>query len=115
VTVWGRGLGDSQGSSSISIGGVDAPVYVWKNATGPAADMYSKHGMQMISFLVPSGTPSGSQEIQVTVNGVATNSLPFTVRSQGAIYYSARLARQASERRSSPTKAPSTSAQSFRS
>lgn len=87
VTVWGRGLGGTQGQSTITIGGVTAPVYEWRNANGPAADMYSKHGMQMISFLVPSAAPLGDQSIRVTVGGVTTNALPFTVRTDGNIYY----------------------------
>ena len=87
VTVWGRGLGSSQGTSTITVGGVLAPVYVWRNADGPAANMYAKHGMQMISFLVPATVPAGAQQIQATVGGVATNTLPFTVRAAGNIYY----------------------------
>jgi len=87
VTVWGRALGSSQGTSSITIGGVAAPVYEWRNADGPAANMFAKHGMQMIAFLVPSSVPAGTQQIQVTVGGVATNTLPFTVRASGSIYY----------------------------
>lgn len=87
VTVWGRGLGSSQGTSLLTVGGVEAPIYEWRNADGPAADMYSKHGMQSISFLVPSTVATGAASIEVTVDGTVTNSLPFTVRSDGNIYF----------------------------
>ncbi|MBI3899706.1 MAG: hypothetical protein HY308_15630 [Gammaproteobacteria bacterium] len=87
VTVWGRGLGSAQGASTITIGGVTAPVYEWKNAAGPAADMYSRHGMQMISFLLPSTVAAGTQRIQANIAGVLTNTLPFSVRAAGNIYY----------------------------
>ncbi len=87
VTVWGRSLGSSQGGSTVKIGNVDAPVYEWRNASGPAADMYTRHGMEMISFLVPSTAPVGEQDIQVMVGGTTSNTLKFTVRAQGNIYH----------------------------
>jgi uncharacterized protein (TIGR03437 family) len=87
VTVWGRGLGASQGSSTLRIGGVEAPIYEWRNADGPAADMYSKHGMQSVAFLVPSSVGAGVTSIEVTVDRTVTNTLPFTVRDQGEIVF----------------------------
>lgn len=92
VTVWGWNLGSSQGASTITIGGVaPAYVYYWGNADGGASgggpsDLYSYHKMQEISFSVPSGVADGSVNIQVTVSAVASNTLPFYVRS-GEIFY----------------------------
>ncbi|MFQ5735862.1 MAG: hypothetical protein ACE5GY_03250, partial [Thermodesulfobacteriota bacterium] len=91
VTVWGANLGSSQGSSTISVGGVPAAyVYYWGNAdttgaSGPA-DLYTYHKMQTISFSVPATAAYGANTISVTVNGTQTNTLPFTVRA-GNIYH----------------------------
>jgi len=86
VTIWGENLGSTQGSSTVSVGGVVSDhVYYWKNADGTLpggpADLYTYHKMQEISFSVPPGAPSGATTITVNVNGVTSNSLPFTVRS----------------------------------
>ncbi|WP_163337106.1 choice-of-anchor Q domain-containing protein [Desulfopila sp. IMCC35008] len=89
VTVWGRGLGNSQGTSKISIGGVNSSyVYYWGNAVAPysPADMSTRHGMQMIIFQVPSTVADETVNIRVTVDSEASNTLPFTVRS-GNIYF----------------------------
>lgn len=86
VTVWGRGLGASQGASRLRIGGVEAPIHQWANATTPA-DLYSRHGLQMVAFLIPEGVAVGPQTIEATVDGQVTNTLPFTVRDQGAIHF----------------------------
>lgn len=92
VTVWGTNLGTSQGASVVQIGGVPAAhVYYWGNATpsisgaGPS-DLYSYHHYQMIAFSVPAAAPSGLTNITVTVNSVASNGLPFTVR-EGRIFF----------------------------
>jgi hypothetical protein len=89
VTVWGENLGSSQGSSTITCGGVPANhVYYWGNADGKSngqhADLYTRLQMQEISFSVGGGADSSG--IVVTVNGVGSNTLPFTVRS-GTIHF----------------------------
>jgi hypothetical protein len=86
VTIWGNNLGTSQGSSRVYVGGVEAAyIYYWKNADGTLpggpADLKTYHRMQEIAFSVPSAAPSGATTIRVTVNGVDSNTLPFTVRS----------------------------------
>ena len=91
VTVWGNNLGNTQDTSSITIGGqAPAHIYYWKNADGTLpggpADLYTHHKMQEITFSIPSSLTSGTYSIQVTVNGIISNSLPFTVRS-GNIYF----------------------------
>jgi len=62
-----------------------ARIYSWGNATGPA-DLYTRHKMQMVVFQIPHGLSNGATTIQATVGGVASNTLPFTVRA-GGIYY----------------------------
>lgn len=85
VTVWGHHLGDTQGSSSVRVGGQVARVYTWGRATAPA-DLYTRHRMQMVAFQIPHTLASGATTIQFTVNGVTSNTLPFTVRP-GAIHF----------------------------
>lgn len=93
VTVWGYGLGSSQGASTIEFCDSAAVcrvpyVYYWKNADGTApsgpANLYESHGMQEIAFSIPDSA-MGTGTIRVTVAGNA-DALPFTVRT-GNIYH----------------------------
>ncbi|MGH7955545.1 MAG: choice-of-anchor Q domain-containing protein [Opitutaceae bacterium] len=86
VTIWGNNLGASQGSSSLTINGatVGSPlIYYWGNAVSPhdVANLYISHNMQMVIFQVPAAAASGPGTIRVTVSGVNSNTLPFTVRA----------------------------------
>jgi len=91
VTVWGTNLGQSQQDSTISVGGKPvAHVYYWGDADGSTgagpADLFTSHRIQTISFSVPAAAGENTVDIQVTVGGHTSNSLPFTVRS-GHIYF----------------------------
>lgn len=92
VTVWGYGLGASQGTSTITISGVTSPIiYTWGNCTSidktgeTYSNLYDSHKMQWVCFQIPS-TASGSSGITVTVDGETSNILPFTIRT-GNIYF----------------------------
>jgi len=91
VTVWGWNLGDSQGTSTITIGGV-TPVYIyyWKSADGTSpggpAQLHTYHKMQEIAFSVPASVADGAVNIQVVVSGVTSNTLSFTVAA-GDIFW----------------------------
>jgi hypothetical protein len=85
VTLWGTNLGASQGSSKVFINGAEARVYSWGNATAPA-DLYTRHKLQMVCCQVSHSAASGAGTIYVVVNGVQSNTLPFTVRA-GKIYF----------------------------
>jgi uncharacterized protein (TIGR03437 family) len=86
VTLWGRNLGSAQGSSQVYANGIEAAsYYFWGNATVPA-DLYTYHGMQMISFQISHRARDGAGSIYVVANGQQSNSLPFTVRA-GNIYF----------------------------
>jgi hypothetical protein len=94
VTVWGHNLGTDITNSALqftdSNGQVHEPyVYYWKNANGvlPSgpANLYRSHRMQEIAFSIPN-VADGPGTISVTVGGVSSNTLPFTIRS-GAIYH----------------------------
>ena len=93
VTLWGNNLGSAQGSSQIKLRDVNgtvsdvAYVYYWKNANGELpggpANLYQSHRMQEIAVSIPN-VPNGLAKLYVTVNGVKSNELNFTVRD-GAI------------------------------
>jgi len=86
VTLWGRNLGSAQGSGKVYANGIEAASYYsWGNATAPA-DLYTYHGMQMISFQISHFAQDGAGSIYLVVNGQQSNSLPFTVRA-GSTYY----------------------------
>jgi len=88
VTLWGRNLGSTQGSSKVYANGVEAASYYsWGNATAPA-DLYTYHRMQRISFQLSRLAQNGLGSIYVVVNGRQSNALPFTVRA-GNIYFAA--------------------------
>ncbi len=86
VTIWGRNLGGTQGSSKVYVNGVEAASYYsWGHATAPA-DLYTFHKMQMVSFQVSRFAQDGPGTIYVVVDGRQSNTLPFTVRA-GNIYF----------------------------
>ena len=105
VTVWGVNLGSSQGASTIYFkdstttarAGV---VYCWCNADGGTsgggpANLYTSHEMQEISFSIPDSA-TGAGTIYVTVGGVNSNELVFTVRS-GSIYWISNTGSEAND------------------
>ncbi len=83
VSVWGLNLGSSQGSSSISVGGVPAAkIYYWGNAVPPysPARLYNDYQhMQIVIFQISHLTAIGPVQISASVGGKTSNSLPFTV------------------------------------
>ena len=100
VTIWGQHLGDTQADSTIIFTDsasiewdIDtySHVYYWCKADGGIsgggpANLYESHFMQEIAFSIPTEAASGMGKIKVIVDGVVSNTLPFTVRS-GDIWY----------------------------
>lgn len=91
VTIWGNNLGSTQGKSKIYVGAVEVPhIYYWKDADGTLpggpADLKTYHKMQEIAFAVPAGATDGANTIKVVIDGIDSNTLPFTVRT-GKIYF----------------------------
>ncbi len=79
LTIYGRGFGATQGSSTVTIGGgAPAQYKVWgqNNSVNTMLDM----------IVVQIGPKASTGNIIVTVNGKASNPLPFTV-SSGHIYF----------------------------
>jgi hypothetical protein len=79
ITLWGEGFGATRGTSTVTIGGHEVARYVlW------GADTALTRSLDLI--VVQPGSSVTSGNIVVTVNGQASNPLPFTVRS-GHIYF----------------------------
>ena len=73
VTIYGSNFGPSQGSSAVTIGVTPAINYkIWNNTK--------------VAFQIPASVATGQQNITLTVNGVTSNAMPFTVRTNGKIY-----------------------------
>ena len=83
VTIWGHNFGSSRGSSYVTVNGAqltsDSDYAEWGIAD-PARNL------QRITFWVPSTAQDGGGQITVTVNGNASNPLPFNVTA-GTIYF----------------------------
>lgn len=75
VTVWGENFGATQGTSVVTVNGhaVNSGDYREWDAIGPA------RGLERITFFLDSSMTSGAGTISVTVNGVTSNTLPFTI------------------------------------
>lgn len=87
VSIWGLNLGSSQGSSTINCcgqtlsAGVNVPEW---GASGTALGI--PRGLQRITFYLNSSMTDGAGTISVTVSGVTSNALSFTIRA-GNIYF----------------------------
>lgn len=75
VTVWGRNLGSTQGSSYVTIGSQQAAGYpVWADTI---------NDLQKVTFLIPANASTGSQTITLTTTEGTSNTLPFYVNTPG--------------------------------
>src|SRR6476646_8515881 len=71
VTLWGKGFGASQGTSSVTVGGGAVAAYeLWSDST----------------IIVQLGAGERTGDIFVTVGSAASNGVPFTVRA-GNIFF----------------------------
>jgi PKD repeat protein len=84
LTIYGKGFGASQGASAVTVGGGAVADYVsWEEDASWSAGSPVK-GMDMIVVQLGSAVSTG--DVIVTVGGVASNAVTFTVRS-GNIYF----------------------------
>jgi RHS repeat-associated protein len=74
----GTSFGDSQGSSSVSLGGIILSQYSW---SGVSIYYWST---DTIGVTVPSVLPNGTYPVIVTVNGMASFAAPFTIVNQSS-------------------------------
>lgn len=83
VTVWGRNFGNTRGNSFIKVNGImlnaSTDYAVW-------GEHWPTQYFQKITFWLNNTAVDGLGEITVTVNGIESNPLPFTVRP-GTIYF----------------------------
>ncbi|MBI2929847.1 MAG: right-handed parallel beta-helix repeat-containing protein [Verrucomicrobia bacterium] len=88
VAVYGESLGAQRGNSTVTVGGREVARYViWGENNG---------ARQMDKIVVQLGPAATTGNLVVTVNGRASNPLPFTVRS-GQIFFVAPDAPSASD------------------
>ncbi len=87
VTVWGEGFGSARGGSYITVNGAqltnDSDYAEW------GVTKNSARGLERITFWLNNNSKDGAGAITVTVNGVTSNPLDFTVRT-GNIYFIAK-------------------------
>jgi len=84
VTIWGKGFGSTQGSSYVTVNGARITEYAEWGVTGTANGI--PRGLERITFWLNNNCADGTGTITVTVNGVTSNALSFTIRS-GNIYF----------------------------
>ena len=85
VTLYGDFFGGSQGASTVTWNGLNCLRVL--GPTGSYGGWGSSHfWYQEIIVQLGSGCTPGAGNFVVTVNGAASNSMPFTVRSTGHIY-----------------------------
>jgi hypothetical protein len=92
VSIYGTNLGATQGTSSVRINGALC-VYIkyWGPAVPPWSPATLVNGMQQLQMViaqVPGTALDGAGQILVTVNGITSNALPFTVRPGKCVYAS---------------------------
>ena len=81
--IYGERFGSTQGSATISVGGVNASAYkVWSDSGAP----YLPGHYAKACFQVAAATPSGLDNIVLTTAAGSSGTLPFTVRS-GNVYF----------------------------
>jgi len=87
VSIWGKNFGATRGNNYITINGVqlttDADYAEW-GVTGHE-NMVARE-MQRTTFWIPNTAQDGIGQITITVDGVTSNALDFTVRN-GNIYF----------------------------
>jgi hypothetical protein len=89
VTIWGKNVGSANGTNKITACGIDIlsndSTYVaeW-GVTGTANHV--ARGLERITFWLKNTMTDGSGTISVTVGGVTSNTIPFTIAA-GKIYF----------------------------
>jgi hypothetical protein len=88
ISIWGKSLGRTRGSNFVSVAGVplasDSDYAEWGATRNPT----TAKGFQRITFWLNSSMPAGDTSgITVTVDGVTSNSLPFTIDNTGVIRF----------------------------
>ena len=83
VTIWGSGFESNRGASFVTVNGTALTANVDYAVWG---EYWPTEHFQKITFWLNDAVINGSGEITVTVDGVESNPLPFTVRA-GTIHF----------------------------
>jgi hypothetical protein len=86
ISIWGKNFGTTRGASYVTVNGTDLTEdsdYAEWGQIGPA------RGLQRITFWLNNSCQDGPGEITITINGITSNALPFTIR-EGNIYFIAK-------------------------
>ncbi|MCL5991442.1 MAG: IPT/TIG domain-containing protein, partial [Bacteroidetes bacterium] len=86
VTIWGRNFSSGNADVKIFCNGMQSQFIYYRGPANIGANLVPYHKMEMISFQIDNLANDGLGSIYVEVNGVISNSIPFTVRP-GNIYY----------------------------
>lgn len=87
VSVWGRNLGQSKGTSTVTVCGVtlsaDEDFAEWGATTHPTVPL----GMQRITFYLNSDMQTGPGTIHISTKDGDSNKIRFFCRESGTIYF----------------------------
>src|SRR5581483_8606596 len=70
VVISGSGFGATRGASTVTVGGVAAPVVRWSDT--------------LVTAYAPEGAPLGTDEVRVTVGGTSSSPVPLVVEARQA-------------------------------
>jgi len=84
VTIWGKNFGTTRGSNYVTVNGAQITEYAEWGVTGTANGI--PRGLERITFWLNSNCADGAGTISITIGGITSNTLPFTVRS-GRIFF----------------------------
>jgi hypothetical protein len=90
VTIWGKNLGSSRGSSYVTVGGVNLDANSdypepWGETGKPVRNL------QRITFHLNNSVPLGMQEVTVTVGNVVSEALKINVTQEGIYFIDADI------------------------
>lgn len=99
VSVWGTFLGRAHDDARVLVNGAEAArIYYWGDAVPPYSPAKLNNGiqhMQLVVFQVSHRALNGPGQITVTVKGVRSNPIPFTIRP-GRIFFVSTSGRDSS-------------------
>ncbi|MGB9073618.1 MAG: hypothetical protein WCC22_13340 [Terriglobales bacterium] len=79
ITVWGRNFGTTRGTSYVTVDGVNLTNASDYGEWGATTNPTTAKGFQRITFWLNSSMATGATTVSVTVGGVTSNTLPFTI------------------------------------
>src|SRR5579884_2869884 len=84
VTVWGRNLGSTRGNSYLAVGTIKLTKATDYAEWGATTNPKTAKAFQRITFWLNRSMPLGAANLTVTVDGVTSNALAFTIDNTAA-------------------------------